>query len=271
MNELMKICEIFFDSKSLRVNAKKCTSLLTLPVKGKNSMKVVSAPHRWWKEVPMPSMSFDSLSKYLGVMIDPDGGMILPMEKWTNWIEKLERSPLRPAQKIRGLESVIIPRMIYQLRLSDAGIGKLRKVSRMVKKTIKRILHLPKWTPNCWLHLKAGGDLTNLVSAVIKMRRKASGKIVNSEEPIAQAIAVELDLTNTELYQRANLPVSTHGANAKIDTENLTCLSRLTNGTALLTMAGSRARREWLWHAKSFSSRCLLDYLSEDPLRNSSD
>ena len=128
------------------------------------------------------------------------------------------------------------------------------------KKPIKRILHLPEWTPDCWLHLKAGGDLTNLVSAVIKMRREASGKMVNSEEPIAQAVAVELDLTNTELYQRANLPVSTHGANAKIDTENLTCISRLTNGTALLTMAGLRARREWLWHAKSFSSRCLITF-----------
>ena len=84
MNELMKICEIFFDSKSLRVNAKKCMSLRTLPVKGKNSMTVVNAPHRWWIEVPMPSMSFGSLSKYLGVMIDPGGGVILPMEKWTN-------------------------------------------------------------------------------------------------------------------------------------------------------------------------------------------
>ena len=156
---------------------------------------------------------------------------------------------------------MIIPRMIYQLRLSDAGIGKLRKVSKLVKKTFQKILHLPEWTPDCWLHLKAGGGLTNLVSAVIKMRRKVSGKMVNSEDSIAQGVAVELDLRNIELYQRANLPVSTHGVNAKIDAENLTCLSRLTNGTALLTMAGSCTRRDWLWHAKSFSSRDLITSL----------
>ena len=93
------------------------------------------------------------------------------------------------------------------------------------------------------------------------MRRKASGKMVNSEDPIAQAVAVELDQTNTDLYQRAKLPDSTHRVNAKIDTENMTCLSRLTNGTALLTMVGSCARRDWLWYAKSFSSRDLITSL----------
>ena len=72
MTELLGECERFFDGKGLRVNHKKCLSLRTLPVRGKTSQKIITTDHGWWKEKALPSMTYDSLAKYLGVRLDPE-------------------------------------------------------------------------------------------------------------------------------------------------------------------------------------------------------
>ena len=50
----IKGCQNFFNQKGLSVNVSKCGSLRVLPVKGKQSMKVLSCKHWWWGELPIP-------------------------------------------------------------------------------------------------------------------------------------------------------------------------------------------------------------------------
>ena len=103
MDRSLKCCEEFFDGKGLKANAKKCLSLRILPVKGKRSMKVVTTDHRYWKGIPIPTMDYDHLAKYLGVRIDPEGSIKLPMEKWSGWFENLRKTEMKPEQRIYAL------------------------------------------------------------------------------------------------------------------------------------------------------------------------
>ena len=130
----------------------------------------------------MPTMSYESMAKYLGVRLDPEGAIKLPEEQWKEWFNNVNTAPLKPEQKIIAIKTCIVPRMIFQLRVADAGIAKLGKINTMIKIWFKKVLHLPEWTPDCWIHLKAGGELTNIIESILKMRKKASEKMVNSAD-----------------------------------------------------------------------------------------
>ena len=88
---------------------------------------------------------------------------------------------MKPEQRVMDIKSCIIPRIIHQLRLADVGIGKLKKVNKLIKKWVKKFLHIPEWTPYSWLHLKDGGDLAHLLELILKARKKASAKMATSE------------------------------------------------------------------------------------------
>ena len=116
MNLLLKICEAFFDEKHLKVNALKCQSLRSTPVKNKKAMKVESEIHRWWKGIPIHSFSYERFSKYLGVTVgvNPRGEIILPMEDWDSWLNNIKKAALEPQQKIIAIKSVIIPKLLHK-------------------------------------------------------------------------------------------------------------------------------------------------------------
>ena len=65
-------------------------------VKGKKNMKVVTDTHRYWNEVPMPTLNFEKFSKYLGVFIKYDGEVALPITEWktTGKVEKMSSKPI---------------------------------------------------------------------------------------------------------------------------------------------------------------------------------
>ena len=199
-NELLRITEEFFDRKGLAVNAEKCLSMRVLPVKCKKSQKVVTEPHRWWKGVALPTMDYETLSKYLGVKIDPDGIIILPMKQWTEWFENMDKSPLKPEQKIHAIKTCIIPRMTYQLRLSEVGITKLKKVNVLIKRWFKKILHLPEWTCDDWIHSPNEGGLGNITEMILKTRKKASEKMMVSRDEASREVGLQEDMIKLQNY-----------------------------------------------------------------------
>ena len=71
-NEILRICEKFFDARGMSANAKKCQSMKLLPAKGKNVLSCTTTPHRYWKGVAMASLTYKDLVKYLGVHLDPE-------------------------------------------------------------------------------------------------------------------------------------------------------------------------------------------------------
>lgn len=63
---------------------------------------------------------------------------------------------------------------------------------------MKEILHLPPWTSTDWIHSKDGLGLIELQSTVTIARKKANEKMLRSDDAVAQAVAVEMDLVNGE-------------------------------------------------------------------------
>ena len=63
-------------------------------VKGKKNMKVVTDTHRYWNEVPMPTLNFEKFSKYLGVFIKYDGEVALPISEWKTQLDRLRKCHL---------------------------------------------------------------------------------------------------------------------------------------------------------------------------------
>ena len=63
---------------------------------------------------------------------------------------------------------------------------------------MKEILHLSRWTSTDWIHSKDGLGLIELQSTVTIARKKANEKMLRSDDAVAQAVAVEMDLVNGE-------------------------------------------------------------------------
>ena len=202
MKHLLQRCETFFDNRGLSVNTKKSLSLRTLPIRGKNSMKTISETHRFFKGSPLPSADYDQMMRYLGVQLNPLGEVYIPLDLWTTWFERLRRAPLKPAQKIWSIRSVLVPRMLHQLRLADSSIWKLKIINKLIRKNFKLILHLPEWTPDSWIYLRGGGNLGDITTMILKSRKKASAKMATSDDRVASIVGTELDLINNENLQR---------------------------------------------------------------------
>ena len=100
--------------------------------------------------------------RYLGVDIRPDGSVKLPKATWENYLKNLEAAHLNPIQKIDAIRQIIVAKIQYQLRLSDHGLEESRKINRLIRKSVKKILHLPTWTSNNWIHHRNGGNIPDL-------------------------------------------------------------------------------------------------------------
>ena len=99
MESLLKAASGFFDKRHLSVNARKCQSLQVLPCKGRASMRVTEEVHRWFGGVPIPSMTYEALAKYLGVHFDPHGKIVVKQTELETWCERLATAALKPYQK----------------------------------------------------------------------------------------------------------------------------------------------------------------------------
>ena len=143
MQILLETCETFFDNKGLQANAGKCASLRCVPAGKKRTLKVVTEKHRQWGSEDIPSITFEDLVKYLGVEIRPDGSVKIPRATWETYLKNLAAAHLNPIQKVDAIRQIIIEKIQYQLRLSDHGLEESRKINRLIRKYVKKILHLP--------------------------------------------------------------------------------------------------------------------------------
>ena len=205
----IKECQRFLDQKGLKVNADKCGSLRVLPVKGKRSMKVITPEHRWWGELPIPSVYFDNLQKYLGVYIQHDGKIALPRSGWKMKLDRLTSCYLTRIQKIQVIRQSICSIVLFQLRLSDHGFEEARKLNRLIRGAVKQILHLPSWTSSKWRHHRRGANIPDLLITTMAARKRASQKMKLSTDPRSQYTGDRTDQINGERLQRLKLSNTT--------------------------------------------------------------
>ncbi len=259
MEVLINECEKFFDSKGLSVNAKKSLSFRSLPVKGKKSMKIIDAAHRLWKGVNLPSASYSKLMRYLGVELNPLGEIVLPLAEWESQFSRLAKAPLKPGQRVWAIREILTPRISYQLRLSDAGVTKVKKINQLTRKWFKKFLHLPEWTPNAWVYSKGGGNLADQMVRTAKSRSKANKKMIASTDEIAASVGRANEQATNELLKRAKLDdVELSKMTNIADKRRLEEIMKQKDGISLHTIATTDVTRRNLWNAKTVSGKSLV-------------
>ena len=250
MQVLLDRAKRFFDDHGLKLNAQKCQSLLAEAVSGKRNHKVSTNHHHWWKGELLPSLTFDSLAKYLGVEFNPRGEIILPEKKWQSMFNNIRGAPLRPNQRAEIVKTWLIPKLTYQLRVSDIPMSKVAKINRAVKILFKNLLHLPESTPDSWLHLPSGGGLPNLLDHILKSRLSASLKMAGSPDAATQDVG-KYELTRTESgLRKVHLGFVSGPAeiSSECTRECMDALKSIHNGRSLACMAKSITTRSYVWH-----------------------
>ncbi|KAK2146851.1 hypothetical protein LSH36_582g03020 [Paralvinella palmiformis] len=103
---------MFFNDRSMRLNAKKLMSLSLVRAHGRKSMLTDETPK--WKVYgeDLPVFQHIQETKYLGMRYTATGRPIGKFPKLDEWLKRLKCAPLKPQQRIQILRSTITQRMI---------------------------------------------------------------------------------------------------------------------------------------------------------------
>ena len=197
MQILIEQSKEFFDTMGLQANAGKCASLRVLPA-GKKTLKIITSVHRTWGRENIPPITFKNLVKNLGVELRPDGEVKLPRKTWDSYLTNISAAHLNPIQKVDTICQVIIAKIQYQLRLSDHRLEEARKINRLIRKYLKKILDLPTWVSNNWIHHRNGSNIMDLVTATMTTRNKVAAKIKTSADAASRHTGDQIHPLNEE-------------------------------------------------------------------------
>ena len=260
MQILLESCKEFFDNKGFQANAGKCASLRCVPAGKKRTLKVITEKHPKWGREDIPSITFKDLVKYLGVEIQPDGSVKLPRATWETYPKNLAAAHLNPIQKVDAIRQVMVAKIQYQLRLSDHGLEEARKINRLIRKYVKRILHLPTWTSNNWIHHRNGGNIPDLEKRTMITRLKATTKMKLLTDKAARITGDQLNPHSEQQVQRLRLPNSINIKEA-VYQQMADRLKRMNNGKSLVTMLQSHHKRQWIWTKRGLTPGNKLRYI----------
>ena len=85
--------------------------------------------------------------KFLGLQIGSGGCSVTGLEtQLYNWLQRVEASPLSPAQKLYALKVHVLPALMHQMVLGEMRCKWLDKWDRRIRNFARKIAHLPRDT-----------------------------------------------------------------------------------------------------------------------------
>lgn len=132
----------FLAKRGMSLNAKKCRSLCFLRVPAKKKIYVESNHQFTVNHEKIPTISVNNLFDYLGEKVGAEGIQKLPLE-CLNFLQKIAKAPLKPAQKLQAITKFILPIFISKCQKPSITGKTLSEIDRKVRICIKKILHLP--------------------------------------------------------------------------------------------------------------------------------
>lgn len=115
----------FMESKGMEVNPTKCAAICNTNKEG----RIITSNRPIFKvksELIQPITEINSF-KYLGQHFSSTGANKPSLATLPIWLNRIQRSPLKPQQKLFMLNTYIIPKLLYGLQTS--------KVTRQILKT----------------------------------------------------------------------------------------------------------------------------------------
>ena len=143
----------------LSVNAGKCGSL-SIVIDGKKGKWVVDqvTPVRIDGQ-EIPTMGPKATLRYLGVAVGAFMENSSMKRKLSDFLNAISTSPLKPQQRMWILNNSVIPKLLHPLSVTPVSVGVLRSLDLLVRKALRKWLHLPTNVPTSALHasLRDGG------------------------------------------------------------------------------------------------------------------
>jgi len=119
----------------------------------------------------------------------PDHASILEMVQ--RRLVSLSNASLKPQQKVAAVRDHLVPSLYHLLTFSKVGVVKLRCLDRMMRRWVKRWLHLPKDVCNAAFHASVGDGglgIASLEFRIRRLRRKRTEALSNSSDPVVLAL-----------------------------------------------------------------------------------
>lgn len=150
-------CNRFFTARGMALNAKKSVAVTATRINGTSVPRTKSIFRVGGS--PIISVADADTFRYLGHYIGAAGTVKPTIYRLCKWLRNIERAPLKPHQKLAILKQHLIPRLLYGLQVPSVTAGILAECDRLVRKTVKRTLHLSGHTGDQFLYacLRDGG------------------------------------------------------------------------------------------------------------------
>ena len=265
MDQLLKATEVFFEARSMTVNASKSHAIRMAPARHKKCIKVIDGSTFTYRGEQIPNSSVTEVVKYLGIEMTSLGSPKVTMDRLSAILRGLPRIALKPQQKIEMLRAYVLPCMGHELRLSRLDAGTLRGMSRLIRRTARDILHLPPGTPREYFHMseKQGGlHLPELERSVPVTRVCRITSLRGSTDPAVRITATESGRLERELlmWQRTldtRLCERRELTKLKRDKQEQVCerFRATTTGRLFKDAGKSTHKHEWLKRGGALSGR----------------
>lgn len=190
---LLNLAGSFFSDRNLQVNVDKCTSMTaaTVPAKKKLFIATTAALCIAGRRIPVitPSTSFKYLGFHYGMM-----GL-----SWEHSVKdlgeqlgRLQKAPLKPAQKLFLLKRFLIPRYIHCMQNPKINIKALCRADKAIRKFVKKAVHLHITCPDAYLYAttKEGGLGVPCLRALIPsiLLHRLEGMMTTSDVSVLRII-----------------------------------------------------------------------------------
>lgn len=142
----------------LEINAEKSHALSIVPLGKEKKVCMPTAERFIVNGIGLKQIGPEDSWKYLGIKIKGTNFIGMKPELIVD-LAKIGQAPLKPQQKLHLLKTHVLTKYVHSMVLGDSGAKVLRIVDKVVRRSLRKWLDLPKDTPKAFFHapVKSGG------------------------------------------------------------------------------------------------------------------
>uniref|UniRef100_W5LXC3 Reverse transcriptase domain-containing protein n=1 Tax=Lepisosteus oculatus TaxID=7918 RepID=W5LXC3_LEPOC len=189
MAKNLGILEAFCRFSGLQVQLRKCHGFMIKPTKDSFTINDALA----WRigETEIPKIGPLEVEKYLGLRVNPWRGLVRPnvVEQTHEWVERMEKAPLKPRQKVVVLNSFAVPRLIYMLDHRECPGTTLVALDGITRKDVKTWLYLPA-------SIDGGMGMLKMESLIPSIQACRLHRLANSADEVTRTVVLASEAEN---------------------------------------------------------------------------
>lgn len=203
----------------MELNAKKCQTFeLAKSTKDKVTFNRV-VPFLKVGDDDVPPLGEASFYRYLGLKFSPEGcAGYVTLQTVERDLARISAARIDPQDRVFCTVKVLIPRMHHSLVLGGATGKALRELDRLVRKFIRRWLHLPHDTPIGYFHASVGDGglgIPALSTTIPRLRADRTKRLQLSKIPLVRWLLSDPAIATATLKDSSveTIRVRTHRIN----------------------------------------------------------